>query len=87
MALSFIPSHSSRSANAQLLLLPYCAPNNLNLVIRGEQGCGSTGDQVVCFTQQILLVQPTCKVNFSIFAAEASTTCKVKIRGNSFSGL
>ena len=45
----------------QLLLLPYHTPNNFNPVTRGEQGCGSTGDQVVCFTQQIFSDQPTCK--------------------------
>ena len=56
----------------QLLLLPYHAPNNFNPVTRGEKGCGSTSDQAVCFTQQILSDRPTCKV---------------KIRGKSFSGL
>ena len=56
----------------QLLLLPHHAPNNFNPVTRGEKGCGNTSDQVVCFTQQILSDWPTCKV---------------KIRGKSFSGL
>ena len=42
-------------------LLPYHIPNNSNPVTRGEQGFGSTGDQVVCFTQQILSDRPTCK--------------------------
>ena len=52
--------------------MPYHAPNNYNPVTRGEQGFGSTGDQVVCFTQQILSDRPTYKV---------------KIQGKTFSGL
>ena len=52
--------------------MPYHAPSNYNPVTRGEQGFGSTGDQVVCFTQQILLDWPTSKV---------------KIQGKTFSGL
>ena len=55
-----------------LCLLPYHPPNNYNPVTRGKQGFGSTGDQVVCFTQQILSDQ---------------STCKVKIQGKTFSGL
>ena len=55
-----------------LRLLPYHAPNNYNPVTRGKQGFGSTGDQVVCFTQQILSDRPTCKV---------------KIQGKTFSDL
>lgn len=51
MALSLIPCHSPQAQQiAELLLLPYHAPNNHNPVTRGEQGFGSTGDQVVCFT-------------------------------------
>ena len=57
---------------AQLLLLPYHAPNNYNPITRGKQGFGSTGDQVVCFTQQILSDRPTCKA---------------KIQGKTFSSL
>ena len=56
--------HHINEANqqiAQLLLLPYHAPNNYNPVTRGEQGFGSTGDQVVCFIQQILSDRPTCQ--------------------------
>ena len=45
----------------QLLLLPYHATNHYSPVTRGEQGFGSTGDQLVCFTQQILSDWPTCK--------------------------
>ena len=57
--------------SAQLLLLPYHAPNNYNPITRGKQEFGSTYDQVVCFTQQILSDWPTCKV---------------KIQGKTFSG-
>ena len=42
--------------------MPYHTPNNSNPVTRGEQGFGSTDDQVVCFNQQILSDQPTCKI-------------------------
>ena len=48
--------------------MPYHAPNNYNPVTRGEQGFG----KVVCFIQQILSDQPTCKV---------------KIQRKNFSGL
>ena len=66
----------------QLLLLPYHTPNNFNPVTRGEQGCGSTGDQVVCFNQQILSDQPTCKVKF-----EESPSLISKILGLTFPSL
>ena len=66
----------------QLLLLPYHTPNNFNPVTRGEQGCGSTGDQVACFNQQILSDRPTCQVKF-----EESPSLVSKILGLTFPSL
>lgn len=60
MALSLINSMSFLKLNKLLnsFSLPYHALNNYNPVTRGEQGFGSTGDQVVFYLTNILWIMP-----------------------------